>query len=494
MSSIEKELNTIVIYVILIAIIICALCTILGFMFWFKGKPNYDEDQLRMDYLFYIQDGSEPDHALELIKIFTAFYTIFNTIIPISIMITLEVVKGLQVAMIDKDRDLCLLPDEKLKILSMKLQEDLGCVKYIFTDKTGTLTRNEMEFRSCSIFTRLFDEENSGEETIGGEKKKSIFAKQFDITNLQNSLLNDIPLDVTNLGPTPFNSLKEAVTEFFLNIALNHNVLTEENEYTGSSPDEVVLVQAAKELGIEFIERVGKYTKIRFQNEIQTFEVLHRFEYSSARARSSIIVKDKDGIIKLYMKGADTIILKRLNSYSNDFLYDSTKDHLDKFAKMGLRTLCYSMKIIKPQDLAAWEVDYKKIHHMAIMNKSLIGELDNAISNIETNTILLGVSALEDKLQDDVKNVLNEFIEAGINVWMLTGDKLDTAESIGYNCKMFNDDTEVFKIKATLNKPDLLESVRGIYFKMLDLEEEMEMFQMEKKTRRKKKKKNLQLM
>jgi P-type E1-E2 ATPase len=76
-------------------------------------------------------------------------------------------------------------------------------------------------------------------------------------------------------------------------------------------------------------------------------------------------------------------------------------------------------------------------------------ELEKSISEMEEDLILLGVTALEDKLQDNVKADLKEFIEAGISVWMITGDKLDTAESIGHSCKLFNVDTEVFKIKSS---------------------------------------------
>jgi magnesium-transporting ATPase (P-type) len=409
----------------------------------------------------------------------------------------MEVVKGLQVVMLEKETGLRDTPDDKLKILSMKLQEDLGCIKYIFTDKTGTLTRNEMEFKACSIFTRLFDEERQVDDSaIESGVKKSIFSKNFDTQPLIHAMTNEIPV---KLQQTPFSSTKENILEYFLNIALNHNVLTEEDHetkekvYTGSSPDEVVLVQAAKELGLEFIERVGKYSKVKIFDEIHQFEVLHRFEYSSVRARSSIIIKDSKGIIKLYMKGADSIILKRINEYSQEWLFPTTKEHLEKFAKDGLRTLCYSMKLLTQEELTSWEAVYKEIHHMAIIDKTCVKELEQTISDIESNTLLLGVSGLEDKLQDDVRNVLADFIEAGINCWMLTGDKLDTAESIGYSCKLFNDDTEVFKIKASDDKYKVIEQVKNIIFQMEDMEEEMLMFQITKNTKKRPKPRDIEL-
>jgi magnesium-transporting ATPase (P-type) len=489
LSHIDKLLNKIIIYIILLAAVTTIVCTILGFVFWFKGKPNYADDQPNMEYIFYTNSKANDNLVLEVFKIFTAFFTIFNTLIPISIMITLEVVKGLQVVIMDKEPGLRDSPEDKLKILSMRLQEDLGCIKYIFTDKTGTLTRNEMEFKACSIFSRMFDEEKHPDESCIEINRKSIFSKNFDLRPLLEAFLNGTPIC---LRESPFSSMKHAILEYLLNIAINHNVLTEEDPetkekcYTGSSPDEVVLVQAAKELGVEFIERVGKSSRVKVFDEIQTFEVLHRFEYSSARMRSSIIIKDSNGVIKLYMKGADTIILKRINEYSQEWLFPTTKEHLEKFAKDGLRTLCYSMKILSPEELTEWEIGYREIHHMAIIDKTRVKDLEQKISDIETNTLLLGVSGLEDKLQDDVKNVLQDFIEAGINCWMLTGDKLDTAESIGYSCRLFNDDTEVFKIKANDNKLKVLEQVKAIIFQMEDVEEEMLMFQITKNTKKRK--------
>lgn len=144
------------------------------------------------------------------------------TLIPISIIITMEIVKGLQAVKIEFDSKLKNNDDDKVKVLSMRLQEDLGNLSYIFTDKTGTLTRNEMEFRSCSIFTKLFYSEDkigvSSENT-----KKNAFSSNFDMKSLLDALNNDHPLDIYS-NEHKFSSFREVVMEFFLNIVLNHNV------------------------------------------------------------------------------------------------------------------------------------------------------------------------------------------------------------------------------------------------------------------------------
>ncbi len=323
-------------------------------------------------------------------------------------------------------------------------------------------------------------------------------------------------MNIKDINESPIKTLGEACKEFFLNIALNHNVLVELDEeeeeakrenilkimeshknknfntvknmndemnnmntksnndkiinfdginqvknnilemnnnikYQGSNPDEIVLVTSASEIGIKFLTKDKDDLIINFLGEIKKYRILHKFEFSSERKRSSIIVEDEEKKIKIYVKGSDEKILHKsnINEFSKQNLLKETKEHLDSFARIGLRTLCFGYKYIERTDYINWDNQYKKKKLEVIIDKNKAFELERIISEMEQNLILLGVTALEDKLQDNVKNDLQEFIEAGISVWMITGDKLDTAESIGHSCKLFNDDTEVFKIKSS---------------------------------------------
>ena len=427
-----------------------------------------------MNYIFYYTSGSGT--ILEIIRIFTGMFITFNTLIPISLMVTSEVVKAFQIVIMESDANMANISGERVKMLSMKLHEDLGCVKYIFTDKTGTLTRNEMLFRSASIYTILFDDENNEDQ----KNKKSIFASNFDPNKLISALINDIPTDLVLDNNSPFTTFKEAITEFFLNIALNHNVLTENQNgeiiFQGSNPDEVTLVTSACELGVEFLERSQNLIRLKVLNEIKVFEILQKFDFSSARMRSSIIVKDEKGIIKIYMKGGDNIIFNKIDEYSKLNIHKITKEHVDIFAKRGLRTLCYSYKIISHEEYKIFEKNYDEIKYKAINDKNVIHQVEELIYEFEDDMTLLGVTALEDRLQENVTQDIQDFIEAGINVWMITGDKLDTAESIGYSCKLFNDDTEVFRIKSGTEQ-EVSNKLNDVYNQMKALEAEMEIKQ-----------------
>lgn len=480
---------------------ICVICTVLGYLFWEKNRPDPNNiSEKNSEYIFY-----NPNHnsqiIIEILKTFGSFFTIFNTLIPISVMITIEITKICQVFVMDQDKKMQEKFGEKYKIFSTRLHEDLGNIKYIFTDKTGTLTKNEMEFKSCSIFSKLFSDkfeetkESSSEElelkkNPEPQQKKSIYASSFDPEILKQGLISNEPIDIDDNGNTPFGSIRESVLEFFLNISLNHNVLTEEDNktkekyYSGSSPDEIVLVQSAKEIGVEFIERSGDMCRIKILDKDHEFQVLHRFEYTSERKRSSIIVKDSTGNIKLYMKGADKVILDKINNYSRENIYFQTKDHLDSFCKNGLRTLVYSMKMIDKNDYMQWELEFDRIQDIVLKDKSRSEELEKKIEEIENKMFLMGATALEDKLQDNVKTVLNNFLEADINVWMLTGDQLDTSESIGYSCKLFNDDTEVYKLREGYKKEKVQEILEKFLSEMKKTEENVMNYKIENKQKK----------
>ena len=156
----------------------------------------------------------------------------------------------------------------------------------------------------------------------------------------------------------------------------------------------------------------GKIIKIHLEHTdtIKEFEVLQVFKYSSERKRSGIIIKDKETQeITLYVKGADDKLFAMSDDFSQTYLLKLTKNHLDSFAKNGLRTLCYASKRLSRKEYEQWEKEYEMIKTQAMMDISKLPEVEEKIGEIEKNLLLMGVSGLEDRLQDETREDISKF-------------------------------------------------------------------------------------
>jgi magnesium-transporting ATPase (P-type) len=171
----------------------------------------------------------------------------------------------------------------------------------------------------------------------------------------------------------------------------------------------------------------------------------------------SVIVQNQSNPeeIFLFMKGADNIILNNLdnNNNINRLVIPNLKESLDKYAKEGLRILAVAYKKLTLEELIKYQKDFIKASKNTYKKKEKLNELAKII---EKNLIFLGVTAIEDELQDEVNETLKDFSEAGIKLWVLTGDKKDTAKSIAYSCGLFDDlNFNIFEINEGLNKIQL---------------------------------------
>ncbi|KIJ11589.1 hypothetical protein PAXINDRAFT_157254 [Paxillus involutus ATCC 200175] len=177
--------------------------------------------------------------------------------------------------------------------------------------------------------------------------------------------------------------------------------------------------------------RKPKSVFVNIHGQSAEYEILDVCEFNSTRKRMSTVVRTPDGTIKLYCKGADTVILERLGK--NQLFTEKTLAHLEDYATEGLRTLCIAYRDIPAAEYAQWATIYSQAAS-TINGRS--EALDQAAELIEKDLFLLGATAVEDKLQEGVPDTIHTLQMAGIKIWVLTGDRQETAINIGMSCRL----------------------------------------------------------
>lgn len=184
--------------------------------------------------------------------------------------------------------------------------------------------------------------------------------------------------------------------------------------------------------------------------------MIHVIEFSSDRKRMTVIVKLPDGRIKVMCKGADSIIQERLaRTQGNYDLMRVTEKYLDAYAGSGLRTLLLAEKEISASELDTFKQEYKQASQAMSKRDEKVAEVAD---RLERDFLLVGTTAIEDKLQDDVDKAIFAMKKAGIKVWVLTGDKIETAINIGFSCQLLNDKMELYVIDGK-SKNDCLNQI-----------------------------------
>ncbi|KAI9485043.1 hypothetical protein BDB00DRAFT_773719 [Zychaea mexicana] len=362
------------------------------------------------------------------------FMILFNSFIPISLMVTMEIVKVVQATLIGNDLDIYYdKTDMPAVARSSGLIEELGQVEYVFSDKTGTLTCNQMEFRECSIAGLSYATKADPDRQ---PKSDNDSAGQYSFRQLESHLTTSMHANV--------------IHEFLSALMTCQTVIPETSEETGeivyqaSSPDEGALVTGARDVfKYNFYARRPHSINCKINEQDVEYQILNVCEFNSTRKRMSVIIREPNGKVKLYCKGADTVILERLGK--NNTFVDATLHHLEEFASEGLRTLCYAMREIPEEEYARWVQIYDKAA-TTLTNRA--EELDKAAEVIEKDMFLLGATAIEDKLQDGVPDTIHTLHEANIKVWVLTGDRQETAINIGYSCKLLTEEMDLIICNA----------------------------------------------
>jgi phospholipid-transporting ATPase len=240
------------------------------------------------------------------------------------------------------------------------------------------------------------------------------------------------------------NSRKQ---DFLECLVICHTAMRDGNEYKTSSPDELALVNFAKFCGIEFLGTdEDNFMNVSFFGELRRYLILDILKFTSARKRMSVIVKDEDGRIILFCKGADNKIIQRSESCEDRNKFETMTQNLDRFACEGLRTLLVAKRELTQNEFSSFK---KKLSLVNQDLKNKEEKVEKVQDLVERDLKILGATGIEDKLQDDVGVTISFMKKAGIKVWVLTGDKVETAKTIGISCQLLTPEMQMLEVTSS---------------------------------------------
>ncbi|CAO1635680.1 unnamed protein product [Jaminaea pallidilutea] len=371
------------------------------------------------------------------------FLILFSSIIPISLRVNLDMGKTVYARQIQSDEEIA-----GTIVRTSTLPEELGRIEYLLSDKTGTLTQNEMELKKLHMGTMSYGWDSMDEvvaqlqNALGDVRQRKLDGTGF--TSPSSAGGAQTVFGAIGSGTRAGRrDMASRVKDLVFALALCHNVTPVINDdgtttYQASSPDEVAIVKWTDSVGLTLMERSRTSVTLRAAASglVFTFDILEVFPFTSESKRMGIVIRERSsGDITFYQKGADVVMARIVAQ--NDWL----EEECGNMAREGLRTLVVGRKKLTQQSWEAFESQHKaarvKASSSNAPNEDRAALVANVISDhLERDLELLGVTGVEDKLQDDVKTTLELLRNAGIKVWMLTGDKIETATCIAISSKL----------------------------------------------------------
>ena len=365
------------------------------------------------------------------------FILLFSYLIPISLRVNLDMGKIFYSWHIQKDNE---IPGTVAR--STTIPEELGRISYLLSDKTGTLTQNQMVFKKLHLGTVAYGTETF-DEII--HHLNMYFTKPKTESKGRKNAVTKIAEAVKALALC--HNVTPVFEQFDYDAPEQDQALNNKVTYQASSPDEVALVEWSEQIGLALIERTLTTLKLKTPlGEILGFTILQIFPFTSESKRMGIIVKDDaTGGITFYLKGAD-VVMGSIVQY-NDWL----EEEVDNMAREGLRTLVVAKKAMSPEAYLDFEQRYNKAK-LSVINRATA--IKTVLESLERDMELICVTGVEDKLQNNVRNTLEQLRNAGIRIWMLTGDKLETATCIAKSSKLVSRAQSIHIFKAVTSRSE----------------------------------------
>ncbi|XP_058818955.1 probable phospholipid-transporting ATPase IIA isoform X1 [Topomyia yanbarensis] len=440
------------------------------------------------------------------------FVLLFSYIIPISLRVNLDMGKAFYSWQIQNDEEI-----QGTVVRSTTIPEELGRISYLLTDKTGTLTQNEMIFKKIHVGTAAYGRDtfpmvsaailsvytSISTQADGSPAKPTEYQPRLrkpDGWRIWESVKalalchNVTPVydngnagNGINGGPERRNSPSRSIS-----IEAQESVKLLEKTYQASSPDEIALVKWTEAVGMTLINRDLNHMTLQIRerdaqsasmNEnasintavtnlsgnsktelnspsssgsvaslsslaggIMKYQILQTFPFTSENKRMGIIVKElNSGEITFYLKGAD-VVMSAIVQY-NDWLAEESGN----MAREGLRTLVVAKKVLTEDQYSDFETRYNAAK-VSVTDR--VTKVAAVIESLEREMELLCLTGVEDRLQDRVRPTLELLRNAGIKIWMLTGDKLETATCIAKSSHLVGRNQNVHVLKSVLTRTD----------------------------------------
>ncbi len=359
--------------------------------------------------------------------LYTKYVLLLSSIIPISLRVNLDLAKAWYSYGISTDSS---IPDTVAR--NTTIPEDLGRIEMLLSDKTGTLTQNEMEFKAFFVDNAKYEKK---------ESQREIMESISSATHEDAAPMADYRKELGNARRSR-RTRPEQIKDLTISMALCHNVTPVENagkqEFQAASPDEIALVKYASELGYMLAYRDQAVIQVTtpVSRELDEYEILLDFPFTSESRKMGILLRhSKTQRIIYFLKGAEQAVGQAVSEDSAAKMREAAED----LSMEGLRTLSFAEKLVSSEEYQAWRAEYDTA---CAAERDRDARKAEVRGKLESGMEYLGVTGVEgivtsecnrgvDKLQENVAKTIEALKQAGIKVWMLTGDKIETACCIG---------------------------------------------------------------